>query len=607
MAPRENTTAALEQGFRLGAWRVRPRACELVPLFPGRSAEHVEPRAMQVLLALAQASGSFLSKNQLLETVWASRPVTEDSLTRAIHSLRRALADNPRDPYYIETRHNTGYRLLVRVHPDRNGHAKWWVALALFVAFVSTTLGLVLYHDSASSNYEDNTVAVLPFLNLSEDPGRAYLSTALTDALILNLAQRRQLRVTSRTSVMPYADETVPANVIAERLGVGLLVEGSVLATDKRVRISVQLVDPRAGRHLWAHQYDRAFGDVLDLVQEISVAIARQVDGVIDDEQPGDVDLPADSLETYLRARYDLARGTADDTRKSLIGFESLIRAHPNFGQAWLGQAQALLDLYKRRQLDIDGLAPALEATHQAERLLVINSELHRCIGQILLFLDWNFSAAEQRYHQALELNPSDTVAHRRYAWLLVAQRRFSEAKAHTQQLRLLDPLYYESAEMAMLLLYSRQTGEAIREFERLDATIEVGAPVLRLMAVAYGEDGRETDTRKTLLRLLEASTPITASDRTLLATLSSADLYRQILRRGAYQSPLVAAGYHSLLGENDAALEFLERAFRNHESTFIYIGALPEFSQLHPEPRYQALLAKLDVLPVPAMEPGPQ
>ena len=121
----ELTMGTLERGFRLGNWQVRPRAGELVSPWPRRAVEHVEPRAMQVLLALARHPGQFLSKDELLETVWARGPVTEDCLTRAIYSLRQAVGDNPRDPDYIETRQNVGYRLIAAVQPDKAATRTW--------------------------------------------------------------------------------------------------------------------------------------------------------------------------------------------------------------------------------------------------------------------------------------------------------------------------------------------------------------------------------------------------------------------------------------------------------------------------------------------------
>ena len=506
---------ALEQGFSMGNWRVKPLAGELRAsrIFSLRrpasenKIRHVEPKAMRVLLALASRQGEFVSKDALIHKVWDGRPVSDDVLTGAIHALRAALDDDPRDPKFIETRSNVGYRLLAAIGPAHHlGRSYIVKAVAVAAILVVIVTAMVLVNNkSVESGKQLTTIAVLPFMNNSESPGAEYLSDAMTEALILNLSRLPDIRVISRTSVMPYSKQQGSAASIAKKLGADLLVEGSVQAADGRLRVVAQLIEPFEEGHLWADHFDRAMDDVLALQHEVSKTIAAQIGSVLVEPSSAVlVSLPSSSMQDYLQARYLLARDDIASSESALKLFQSLNRRHTGFAPAYLGQAQSLLYLFKAHEREIDALKTALDAGLQFESLAGASSESHGCIGQILLLSAWNFDAAEQRYESAIAINPSDTVARRRYAWLLVAQRRYNEAAVEIHQIRLLNPLYYESAEMAALLLYSGQVDASVSEFERLDRTSELSIAGLRAMAMAYLAAGRNHDAQYTLVRMLE-------------------------------------------------------------------------------------------------------
>jgi TolB-like protein len=593
----EHDLAALEQGFRLADWQVRPVAGVLRLPWPRRATRHLEPKAMQVLLLLATNAGRFVSKDDLLTRVWNGRPVTDDCLTGAIHAIRQALGDDPRDPHFIETRTNVGYRLIAPVQAARRPRYRLAVATTVVVlAMLAGALWVVLREWSQAPPVgQPQTIAVLPLANLSGSAGQDYLSAAMTEALILNLAQQPGIRVISRTSVMPYADERAEARSIAEALGADLLLEGSVQVSDGRVRMTAQLIDPFADDHVWAQQYDRPYGDVLQLQAELSEAIAGQVGSLMVQRPPPPViQLPDQDLQRYLQARYQLALERDDAVESALAGFQQLAVEHPDFAPAWLGQAQALLHLFKAGSRGSEALTQARQAADRFETLAGASSESHRCLGQVVLFQDWDFATAGHRYLQAIALNPSDTVARRRHAWLLVAQRRYEQAAAEINQIRLLDPLYYQSAEMATLLLYAGQTKRAAAEFERIAASRELRASELRAMAVAYLETGQEAKARNTLLRLLQTHGPTDAGRTTRPDDVSTQDLYREILQAGLFRSPTISAGLHNLLGDTEAALTALERAVAERDPDAIYLDAMPELASLRSHPRFQAVSTRI-------------
>lgn len=593
---------SLEAGFRLNGWRVNPPAGDLQrgARFSPRGApetRHIEPKAMRVLLALAGAAGDFVSKDRLVREAWDGRPVSDDALTGAIHALRSALGDDPRQPVYIETRTNVGYRLLVRPRAPRLRQLARWRGPAAGVAVLALALLTVLGRLPAPPT-APRTVAVLPFQNNTAAAEAEHLSAAMTEALILNLARQTDLRVISRTSAEAWAGHRGPASTIAEALGADLLVEGSVQAADGRLRVVAQLIEPFRDEHLWADHYDRDLGDVLAVQHEVSKAIAQRIGGVLAAPAADPPPIPEGALEPWLAARYQLAGETVESVEAALAGFQALTSRWPGFAPAHLGEAQALLFLVKQRAREARALDAALSAARRFESLHQATADSHRCIGQILLLSQWDFAAAEDRYRAAIALNASDTVARRRLAWLQVAQQRYAEAAGQIREIRLLDPLYYASAEMASLLLYSGQVTAAIAEFERLDASTRITPVVLRTMAMAYLAGGRDADAHRTLVRMLERHGAIDAAEVPAHLDSPPEGVYRLVLQNRPFRSPTLAAGFHALLGDSRAALDQLDAAVRRRDPSVIYLGAMPELARLHGLPRFHALLEQIGVAP---------
>ena len=605
--------SGLESGFFMGNQFVRPQAGELSRIRPlllrhfkgKQNKQHIEPKAMRVLLALATRQGEFVSKNDLINEVWDGRPVTDDVLTHAIHSLRNALSDDPRDPRFIETRSNVGYRLLAPVRPVRQKtkHRSGWITVSAVASLCVLVVGL--YYSTRTPQTQrgqPTTIAVLPFLNLSGESEMDFLSDAMTEALILSLALQPGFRVISRSSVMPFAGHKGSAGSIARELGADLLVEGSVQAAGGDIRVVAQLIEPVEDGHLWAGHFDRKLQDVLALQHEVSGAIASRIGNVLTGNEPVNMDatqrLPESDLHEFLQARYWLAQQDVESGSQSLQVFRSLARKFPDFSPAYLGQAEAGLFLFKAGALDYQALNQALDAAMAFETQAGASAESQRCIGQILLLADWNFGAAESHYQTALALNPSDTIARRRYAWLLVALQRYPDAAEQIQQIRLLDPLYYDNAEMATLLLYSGEVEAAVAEFERIKDATELNLVVLRGMAIAYLAAGEEDKARAALVGILTQIDDWPLARPAQLDNLSSDELYHLVIQAQPFRSPIALAGFQNLLGNTSAALDTLELAVRQRDPFALYLGAMPEFASLHGEPRFINLLSQIGVRP---------
>ncbi|HUG99742.1 MAG TPA: winged helix-turn-helix domain-containing protein [Gammaproteobacteria bacterium] len=296
----------------------------------------------------------------------------------------------------------------------------------------------------------------------------------------------------------------------------------------------------------------------------------------------------------YLQARYWLARGDTESLRAAQDAFTELVAAEPVFAPAWLGRAQTGLELFKQGAADVEQLRQARVAAERAMALGGPTAAVAMCLGQVRLFLDWDLAGAAALYRDAIRMDPREPVARVRYAWLLVARGDYVAAAEEIEQVRLLDPLYYASADMAALMLYAGQVDAAIAEFERLERTTALRPAVLRIMGTAYWSRGDEAEARAAFLRMWEATQPLSGAERARLAAADSERLIRGILAQGVVRSPVAVAGFHALLGEQDEALAALEVAMADRVPQLLYVGAMPEFAMLRTEPRFRRLLAQL-------------
>lgn len=588
----------IERGFTLGGWRVRPLSGSFRRIWPPGTVRHIEPKAMQVLLALAARPGEFVSKDVLIDEVWRGRPVSDDCLTRAVHAIRQALDDDPRDPRFIETRTNVGYRLVAPVRVGSKSASAIGVSIVAIAAILVVVLSLgTLPTRKVPDAIEPPTIAVLPFLNHSVDARDDYLAAAMTEALILDLARNSRLQVISHTSVMPFRNRDVSIGEIAEQLNADLVVEGSIQTDERTVRVIAQLIDPEVDTHLWSARYDRPFVDVLQLQQEISSAIARQVGTVAAaPESPPLPDLPRADLHGFLDARYRLATGESDAMSLALATFLEVSERHPRFAPARLGAAQARLALFKSGSLGPEALRAAIADAERYESLAGADVRSHACIGQARLLLHWDFDIAEERYRSGIALNPSNVIVRRRLAWLLVAQHRYREASVEIDRIRMLDPLYYLSPDVAALLLYSGQVEQAIAEFERLRATRALTLSELRTLATAHEAAGHDREARLEWIRLLETAGVQSVDQRGRYLEMAERAFKHHLLANNPFQSRIAAAGFQQLLGNSEAALDELESAVRRRDPSVLYLDALPEFTALRTHPRFKALLRRIGI-----------
>lgn len=444
----------------------------------------LEPKALRLLLYLIENRGRLIRKQELLDAVWADAAVTESALTRSVGLLRKTLEDHSREPRFIETVPTAGYRFIAQVETapepataqpaaralagppaqSASGHRLHLRAAAILVACVGL---LATGWDLAARLHPPpiHSLAVLPLDNLSGDPSQEYFADGMTDELITELARIPNLRVVSRTSVMADKGSRRSLPEIARQLDVDAIVEGSIVHSGKRIRITAQLIDARSDRHLWAQSFEGSASDVLSLQDSVASQIATQARLALAPPAPRPPVNPA-AHDAYLRGRYFFNK---QDVPHSLECFEQAIALDPNYASAYAGYADAL-DAAATFGLEPpeEDMPKALAAAQRAIQLDPQNGEAYTELGSIQTIYAWDWTAAEQNLTRGISLNPSDSLAEFKYAVYLDSVGRPRDAVMHMRRALQLDPLsFFVNRRLGATLYLDREYDAALAQLQR--------------------------------------------------------------------------------------------------------------------------------------------
>jgi eukaryotic-like serine/threonine-protein kinase len=486
------------------------------------------------------------------------------------------------------------------------------IALALLIgALVLTNVGGLRQLLSGGADPATiRSLAVLPLENLSRDPEQEYFADGMTDTLITNLSKIDALRVVSRTTVMHYkrTNKTLPE--IAKELNVDGIIEGSVMRSGTRVRITTQLLQARTDRHVWADTYDRDLGDVLRLQSEVAQAVAQQVRIQLTPEQQARFrSAPAvnpGAYEAYLKGSSYRPGGTQVAIKQAQSYFEEAIREDPNFALAYVGLADSYLDLGAYRWVPPqEAYRHGSEAIRKALELDATLGEAHSSLG----YLDWNYSwdwhAAEREFRHSIDLNPNYVEGRIALVWYLAWSGRRDEALAEVQKIRSLDPAYpFTSLDESGVYYHERDYKSLVEAGKKSVATNPGAWSSHYYLAVGYEGSGRPAQA----IPEYEQAVDLSQRDSDTVAGLAHAyagtgkraeaeKLLSELQRQSkvSYASPYMIAVIYSGLGQKDKAFEFLEKAYQERSPDIAYfLRADLRLDTLRPDPRFQDLLRRV-------------
>ena len=458
------------------------------------------------------------------------------------------------------------------------------------------------------------SIAVLPLDNYSADSTQDYFAEGMTDELTTDLATISALRVTSRGSTMQYAGRNRPPTPeIAKALDVDAIVEGSVTRSGDRVRITAQLIDARADRHIWAQSFERQSKDVLALQAELASAIAGAINAQLTPREQARLaaapSIDPAAYDAYLKGRYFFARPSDENLEKAIAQFSESVRLSPEFAPAWSGLSDAYLwAAFNEGFISASAAGPkAKEAAERAVQLDGNAAEGHTSLGTYLGWFAHDWPGSERELRRAIALNPNYAFAHDQFGLILAILGRYDEAIAEGNRAMTLDPLspsilidamvafvyqrdvaaatalarraadldptfYFPVMELGMLELQRGRYREAVPWLEKA-RTMNAPSFATAYLAYAYGKSGEPEKARATLAELKRMS-------------------------RSGEGAPFDLALYH--LGQDDTprALDYLERAFAADAQSLVWLKEDAIYDPLRAEPRFVALMRKMNFKP---------
>ena len=612
----------------------------------------VEPKAFRVLLLLLRNPHKVISKEELLNSVWGDTAVTEGSLTRCIWLLRRLLGDDVHEPRFIETVATVGYRFLQEVQVAEDGHVplgipvpnghitesgatetekprteeqlprprvqsrqRWAAALVMIAVAVIVGIIVVIvvgrFRRSVpqkASSVSVHSLAVLPFENLSGDTEQEYFADGMTAELITELAKISSIRVISRTSVMRYKRIRKPLGDIARELNVDAVVEGEVLRSQNRVRVTAQLVDVSTDRHLWSETYDRDLRDVVslqaDVAQSIAWAIGARVTPAEDSHRASTRRVNPEAYEAYLRGHFFLEKRTAAGFNKAAGYFQQAVRIDPRFAEAYAGLAKTYDILGTYGILPPNECFPkAREAADKALQLDDTLSEAYTARGTAWTMYARDWSAAEQDFQRAIRLNPNDANAHHAYAEHLTNVGRADGAIFEMERARELDPLSLPiNGTLGRTYRDARRNEDAdvqCRKTVELDPDFALGHWCLGVTDVAekrYTEAVTEMQRANALGAVPMYTWGLGYAYAASGDRIRARAIIESLKKRpdNVYMPAYFIASIYGALDEKDLAFAWLQRAYAARDPDLTYLLLDPFMDPLRSDARFDALVRQV-------------
>jgi TolB-like protein/DNA-binding winged helix-turn-helix (wHTH) protein/Tfp pilus assembly protein PilF len=599
----------------------------------------LEKIPMELLILLASKDGHLVTRQEIIERLWGKDVFvdTEHGINTAIRKIRLALRDDPEKPHFVQTVTGKGYRFVAE-HKNGNSAAPMLPVdpgpqapvvaapkasgslsrksknAALIVVACTLVLGILAYLGSRALRRAPSTsghimLAVLPFENLSGDPGQEYFSDGLTEEIIAQLGalSPEQLGVISRTTSMAYKHTAKNVQQIGQELGVDYVLESSVRRDGDQVRITAQLIRTRDQVHVWAQNYDRHIGASIALQEEVARAVANQIEvklSTVYASRPKTSQRDEQTTEAYLRGRYFENQFTPEGYRKAIGFYQQAIDRDPGFAEAYSGIADSYHFLVVTDTVSpSEGTPKSVEAARKA---VLLGNELAESHNAMANALDgqWDLPGNEKESKLAVSLNPSYSNAHRIYAALLAAERRHAEAWQQISEAMRTDPLSPpNNAEVVRTLYYARDYDravqqahkamqldpgyyrthfwlgrvyaqkkmykEAIAEAETVLKAIPDSNLGLTEMAYSLALGGRHSEARTILGRLEER-------------------------KKNTFVPAYNLAVIHTALNENDVAMEYLQRAYDERDWAMFILATEPRLDPLRNDSRFQEVAKKI-------------
>jgi len=612
--------------IRFGVYEVDLRAGELhkhgVKL-------KLQEQPFQVLQILLEHPGEIVTREDLRQRIWPSDIFVDfdGGVNNAVKRLREALGDSAESPRYVETIPRKGYRFIgplngngkpvaeeVRSNPKSRA-ARWGLQIGTGIGIAAAVLLLVSLgpvptnfwrqFSSRTNVPQIRSIAVLSLKNLSGDPSQEYFADGMTEELITDLSQISALKVISHTSIDTYKKSSKSLPEIARELHVDGVVEGSVMRSGDKIRITAQLIYAPEDKNLWAKSYDRDLRDVLGLQAAIASAIADEIQVKLTPGEQARLHTPRfmslKAHEAYLQGIYYLRipRGSSQAIQffQQALQAEPSARGYVGLARAYTGQAGIEAD---PRSVMPQAKAAAMKALELDDTL----ADAHLVLAEASCNYDWDWSRAENQFMQAIELNPSAADAHEAYALFLDGMGRLDEGTEEHLRAQEVDPL---NEHMHEVFYHNRQYDRAI-EVLRNYVEREPGDVGLHWqLGITYGLKGMYKEAISEWEQMFAASGyedqyDLAQDMRRGYESSGYKGALRNVLRKlegislkEAHVPPRLMVEFYMFLGDKDRALAWLERAYEERDGIMIELKTAPDYlPAFRSDPRFQDLMRRV-------------
>ena len=549
----------------------------------GSDAVRLQDQPFQLLSLMLARPGDVVTREDIRQRLWPDGTSVdfEHSVNAVVKRLRAVLGDDAMQPRFVETLPRLGYRFIGTLEGSR---------------------------PRPPAPAPRPRLVVLPFMNLTGDPSHDYFIDGFTEELIAQLGHRCADRVgiLARTSAMLYKDARRGAADIGEALRVDYLVEGSVRLGGDRVRITAQLIETRGETHLWAHSYDRDYGNCLAVQAEVAAEIAVELTRELFPPPPAaavSTRVPG-AHEAYLIGRFHWNRPGSIGLRTAVAYFDQALAIDPGFGRAHSSRARAYLSLAEYYVMDgAEALRVARDSANRALAIDPDDGDALVAIGEARRVLDHDCAGARAAFEKVLALNPSSVAALRYYGWFLGVRRLDADAIAAADLAFTLDPLCIVMQMSAADIRYLARDFEGALIRSRHALAMEPDSDrAMRSAAAALVQLGRGEEAVAAFDAAPERalSTAALAVKGCAFAAAGHVDKARAIARRlertgkDRVVSPYFFAALHTALGDTGAAFAQLERACATGDPSLDAVGVDPRFGALHGDARLHAICARL-------------
>ena len=505
-----------------------------------------------------------------------------------------------------------GMKRTAEVSPDEIGTLPYWSKqkfAAFLIGVTVTAAGLLAFQllrspgSNTASRSGSKSIAVLPLLNESGDPKDEYFSDGLSEELIAALAQIRELKVIGRSSSFRFKDKREDSKTIGEKLGVTTLLEGTVRKQGDRVRIVAELINAQDGIELWSRTFDRELKDIFAVQQEIATAVASSLKTrLLGSEQRSAANSATQNTEAhnaYLLGHYYFLRRNTEDYRKAVADFDEAIRLDPKYALAYTERSEAwtlIGDLTGQRET---AWPKAERDAEQAVALAPDLAEAHGALGWVRFFTQWKLAEGLKELRRAKELSPSNPTANDLLTRVLTYVGNLAEAEKLARETIELDPLAFTPPfNLARILWLEGRLDEAeAAAHKAADLQPEAASTHRYQVFVALQRGDAQSALHEARLepddtyRRFELALAYVAQKDQPAADAALADLIATGRNIAAFQ----IAEVYAVRGETDKAFEWLQISFDTHDTGLLGLKVDPLLRGLRDDPRYKALVAKMN------------